>query len=63
MLVGDNPAVEIAFVLVLLTVAVLAGTALASRLDVPAPLLLIAAGIGASYLPMVPEIQLGAEVV
>jgi monovalent cation/hydrogen antiporter len=55
--------VEIAFFLVTLAVAVLAGSAAASRLGVPAPLLLIALGIGASYLPGVPAVHLQPEVV
>ncbi len=54
---------EIAFLLVLLAVAVLTITAVAGRLDVPAPLVLIATGIGASFLPFVPEVRLGQEVV
>ena len=54
---------EIAFQLVLLAVAVLSLTAVAGRLDIPAPLLLIATGIGASFLPFVPEVHLGQEVV
>ena len=54
---------EIAFQLVLLAVAVLSLTAVAGKVDVPAPLLLIAAGIGASFLPVVPEVHLGQEVV
>ena len=41
----------------------LAFTALASRIDFPAPLLLIAVGVAASYLPAVPEIHLEPEVV
>ena len=55
--------VEIAVLLVALAVAVLAFTALAGRLDVPAPLLLIAVGVVASYVPGVPEIHLEPEVV
>ncbi|WP_426242590.1 Na+/H+ antiporter [Nocardioides sp. LHG3406-4] len=54
---------EIAFLLVALAVVVLTGTAVASRLSLPAPLLLIAVGIAGSFLPMLPEIQLGPEVV
>ena len=54
---------EIAFQLVLLAVAVLSLTAVAGRFDLPAPLLLIATGIGASFLPFVPEVHLGEEVV
>ena len=49
--------------LVALAVAVLAFTALADRLDFPAPLLLIAVGVVASYVPGVPEIHLESEVV
>jgi CPA1 family monovalent cation:H+ antiporter len=55
--------VEIALFLVGLAVAVLAFTALADRVGVPAPLLLIAVGIGASYLPGMPEVHLRPEVV
>jgi Na+/H+ antiporter len=55
--------VEIAFLLVAMAAGVLAGTALAGRLGVPAPLLLIAAGIGVSYMPGVPELQLHPSVV
>ena len=54
---------EIAVLLVAMAVAVLAFTALAARLDFPAPLLLIAVGVAGSYLPGVPEIHLEAEVV
>ncbi len=54
---------EIALLLVAMAVAVLAFTALADRLDFPAPLLLIAVGVAGSYLPGVPEIHLEAEVV
>jgi len=42
---------------------VLAVTALARRLDAPAPLLLIAVGIGASFLPFLPQVELTAELV
>jgi monovalent cation/hydrogen antiporter len=55
--------VEIAVLLVVLAVSVLAFTALADRLDFPAPLLLIAVGVVASYLPGVPELHLEPEVV
>ena len=54
---------EIALFLVGLAVAVLAFTALADRVDVPAPLLLIAVGIGTSYVPGMPEVHLAPEVV
>jgi len=55
--------VEIAVLLVALAVGVLALSALADRLDFPAPLLLIAAGVAASYVPGVPEIHLSPDVV
>ncbi|MGH3361052.1 MAG: cation:proton antiporter, partial [Nocardioides sp.] len=54
---------EIALLIVALAVGVLAGTALAGRLDISAPLLLIAAGIGVSFVPGVPELQLHPDVV
>jgi CPA1 family monovalent cation:H+ antiporter len=55
--------VEIAVLLVVLAVSVLAFTALADRIDFPAPLLLIAVGVAASYVPAVPELHLEPEVV
>ncbi len=54
---------EIGLFLVALAVGVLVVTALAERLDVPAPLLLIAVGVAASYLPGMPEIRLEPDVV
>ena len=54
---------EIAFLLVAIAAGVLAGTALARRLGIPAPLLLIAAGITASFVPGVPELHLHQDVV
>jgi monovalent cation/hydrogen antiporter len=56
-------AVEIAVLLVAMAVSVLAFTALADRLDFPAPLLLIAVGVAGSYFPGVPEIHLEPDVV
>jgi monovalent cation/hydrogen antiporter len=55
--------VEVAVLLVALAVTVLAFTALADRLDFPPPLLLIAVGVAASYVPGVPELHLEPEVV
>jgi Na+/H+ antiporter len=55
--------VEIAFFLVLLAVTVLAVTALAERFGFAAPLLLIAVGIGASYVPGIPQVHLHHDVV
>lgn len=54
---------EIAFLLVLLAGTVLVGTALSDRIGLPAPLLLIAVGVGAAYLPFIPEVHLDPEVV
>jgi Na+/H+ antiporter len=54
---------DVALFLLVLAVSVLAVTAIAQRLDIPAPLVLVVAGIGASYLPWMPEVHLEAEVV
>lgn len=54
---------EIALLLVALAVCVLAGVTVADRLRVPAPLLLVAVGVAASFLPFVPQIHLQPEVV
>jgi Na+/H+ antiporter len=56
-------AVEITLLLCGLAVGVLACTWMAERLDVPAPFLLIATGIVASYVPAVPEVELSEDVV
>jgi monovalent cation/hydrogen antiporter len=55
--------VDVALLLVALAVSVLAVTALADRLGFPAPLLLIVAGVAASYVPGVPQIHLEPEIV
>lgn len=54
---------ETAITLVGLAVVVLAGSALSERLRVPAPLLLVVVGVVGSYLPHVPVIELGPEIV
>ena len=54
---------EIAFFLVVMTVVVLAGTAVSERIGLPPPLLLVVVGVAGSFLPMVPEIELEADVV
>ncbi len=54
---------ETVFLLVAIAITVIAGTALSERLRIAAPMLLIAVGIVASYLPFVPEIHLEPEVV
>ncbi len=54
---------EIALLLIALAVTVLVVTALADRIDVPAPLVLVVVGVAGSYVPGVPEITLSPEVV
>ncbi|MCW2768013.1 MAG: sodium/proton antiporter, family [Nocardioides sp.] len=54
---------DVALFLVGLAVCVLAVTALSERLDLPAPLVLIAVGIAVSYIPGMPEIHLQPEIV
>lgn len=60
---GDTDSVEIAIVLVLLAIVVIAGEALSARLGAPAPLLLTVVGIALSFVPGVPEIHLSPEIV
>ena len=54
---------DVAVFLVTLVASVLAVTAIAGRLDIPAPLVLVVAGITASYVPGMPEVHLHEEVV
>lgn len=54
---------EIALALVVLAATVLLVTAIAERIDLPAPLVLIVVGVIASYVPAVPEIELEPEIV
>ncbi|HEU4948368.1 MAG TPA: Na+/H+ antiporter [Kribbella sp.] len=54
---------HIAIEVVVLVAVVAAGAALARRLGIPAPLLLVTVGVAASYLPFVPRVELSAEVV
>ena len=54
---------DIAIFLTALSVGVLAVTALSDRLRLPAPLVLITAGIAVSYVPGMPEVHLEPEVV
>ena len=56
-------AVEITLLLCGLAVAVLVCAWLAERLDVPAPFLLVAVGVLASFAPSMPEVELSEEVV
>ncbi len=60
---GRIPAVHIAIELVVLVAAATALAAAARRFGVSEPLVLTLAGIGASYLPYVPEVHLEPEVV
>jgi CPA1 family monovalent cation:H+ antiporter len=55
--------VHVALFLVALAVCVLAGVVVARRIRVPAPLLLVVAGVAASFLPFVPQVHLEPEVV
>ncbi|MBB2985474.1 Na+/H+ antiporter [Terracoccus luteus] len=54
---------EIAIALLAVAATVLAGSWVAERLDLPAPLVLIVVGIAGSYLPFVPEVELTPELV
>jgi CPA1 family monovalent cation:H+ antiporter len=49
--------------MVCLVATVVATSALARRVDLPAPVLLVGVGVVGSYLPFVPEVRLTAEVV
>jgi CPA1 family monovalent cation:H+ antiporter len=55
--------VDVALSLSALAVVVIAVAALCGRYDLPAPLVLVALGAGASFLPFVPEVHLTSEVV
>jgi CPA1 family monovalent cation:H+ antiporter len=55
--------VHVAIALVVLAAAVIAVTAVCGRLKLPAPLVLVTVGIIASFVPLVPEVQLTSEIV
>jgi CPA1 family monovalent cation:H+ antiporter len=55
--------VEITLLLVGMAIAVLVSTAIADRLDIPAPLLLVVVGAIGAVIPQVPEVHLESEVV
>jgi monovalent cation/hydrogen antiporter len=55
--------VHVAVSLVLIAIAVLAVAGAARRLGVSPPLALLAVGVGAAYLPFVPEVRLDPELV
>ncbi|TIC80104.1 Na+/H+ antiporter [Nocardioides sp. GY 10127] len=54
---------EVALLLIVLTLVVLAVTGVSRRLDLPAPLVLTVVGLLASYLPFVPDLALEPEIV
>lgn len=54
---------HVALFLISLAVGVLAGVVVARRIGVPAPLLLVVAGVLVSFLPWVPQVHLESEVV
>ena len=54
---------DVAFSLIALTLAALAGVVVARWVGVPAPLLLVVAGVVASFLPFVPQVHLEPDVV
>lgn len=56
-------AIEIAAIAVLCVLAIAAANTLAPRLRVAAPLLLVGVGVGVSFLPEVPEINVDPELV
>ena len=55
--------VEITLLLLGLAVGVLLCSAVAERIDVPAPFLLVVVGVVASYVPGIPEFELSEDVV
>jgi Na+/H+ antiporter len=55
--------VHVALTLVSLVAVVVAVAGLCRRLDLPAPIVLVAVGVLGSYLPGIPEIRLTAEIV
>src|SRR3954469_21063910 len=59
----DTVRVDIAIEVVALVAVVAAGAALARRIGISAPLLLVVIGIAASYLPFIPRVELEPEVV
>ncbi|MGH3586359.1 MAG: glycosyltransferase [Pseudonocardia sp.] len=53
---------QLAITIVVLVAAVIAVAGLARRLDLSAPLLLIAVGIAASFVPFIPDVELTSEI-
>jgi Na+/H+ antiporter len=58
-----NGRVEVALSLAALAAVVIVVVGFCGRFDLPAPLLLVGIGAGASFLPFVPEVHLTADVV
>jgi monovalent cation/hydrogen antiporter len=58
-----NGQVHLAISLVALATAVIVVVGACRRFDLPAPIVLVAVGAGASFLPFVPEVHLTSEVV
>lgn len=58
-----NGRVHVAIALVALVAVVIAVSGASRRLDLPAPLVLIAVGIAGSFIPFIPEVELSADVV
>src|SRR5205085_2323303 len=58
-----NEAVHLALSLAVLAVTVVLVSGLCRRFDLPTPLVLVALGAGASFVPLVPEVHLTSEVV
>ncbi|GAA4362160.1 Na+/H+ antiporter [Nocardioides caricicola] len=54
---------DVALFLIALAVGVLAGVGVSRWVGIPSPLLLVVAGVGASFLPFVPQVHLEPEVV
>jgi NhaP-type Na+/H+ or K+/H+ antiporter len=58
-----NSSVHLAIALSALAATVILVSGICRRLDLPAPLVLVALGAGVSFIPLVPEVHLSAEVV
>jgi len=60
---GTIARVEVALGVATLTAAVIAITAAAAKINLPAPLVLMVVGIAASFVPQIPQVHLSSEVV
>lgn len=59
----ENGDVHLAVTIAVLVASVIAVAGVSRRLDVPAPLVLVALGAAASFVPFVPDVELTAELV